>query len=146
MTCQNIVVLICLLIYPYSFGDVFPVFDKRTALHAHVEYIFSLFNFKKHRVFVCSVKKHVFCRHLYPVLSLKQVYDGCQSWELAFIVQAYCSTGLANEFGPTLRKAHEFIKSSQVQCSLSHNLVHYCKQIIFISTLNFHIHFLLEGS
>ncbi|VAI73560.1 unnamed protein product [Triticum turgidum subsp. durum] len=43
-----------------------------------------------------------------------QVYDGCQSWELAFIVQAYCSTDLVNEFGPTLRKAHEFIKSSQV--------------------------------
>ncbi|VAI73573.1 unnamed protein product [Triticum turgidum subsp. durum] len=40
--------------------------------------------------------------------------DGCQSWELAFIVQAYCSTDLVNEFGPTLRKAHEFIKSSQV--------------------------------
>ncbi|VAI85708.1 unnamed protein product [Triticum turgidum subsp. durum] len=44
-----------------------------------------------------------------------QVYDGCQSWELAFIVQAYCSTDLVNEFGPTLRKAHEFIKSSQVK-------------------------------
>ncbi|XP_047052242.1 achilleol B synthase-like [Lolium rigidum] len=43
-----------------------------------------------------------------------QVYDGCQSWEIAFIVQAYCSTDLVNEFGPTLRKAHEFIKSSQV--------------------------------
>uniref|UniRef100_A0A453RGF1 Terpene cyclase/mutase family member n=1 Tax=Aegilops tauschii subsp. strangulata TaxID=200361 RepID=A0A453RGF1_AEGTS len=43
-----------------------------------------------------------------------QVYDGCQSWELAFIVQAYCSTDLVNELGPTLRKAHEFIKSSQV--------------------------------
>uniref|UniRef100_A0ACD6AJV0 Uncharacterized protein n=2 Tax=Avena sativa TaxID=4498 RepID=A0ACD6AJV0_AVESA len=43
-----------------------------------------------------------------------QVYDGCQSWETAFIVQAYCSTDLVKEFGPTLRKAHEFIKSSQV--------------------------------
>ncbi|CAM0948883.1 unnamed protein product [Alopecurus aequalis] len=41
-------------------------------------------------------------------------YDGCQSWEIAFIVQAYCSTDLMNEFGPTLRKAHEFIKNSQV--------------------------------
>ncbi|CAO2045443.1 unnamed protein product [Urochloa humidicola] len=43
-----------------------------------------------------------------------QVYDGCQSWETAFIIQAYCSTGLVNEFSPILRKAHEFIKSSQV--------------------------------
>uniref|UniRef100_A0ACD5ZMJ7 Uncharacterized protein n=1 Tax=Avena sativa TaxID=4498 RepID=A0ACD5ZMJ7_AVESA len=43
-----------------------------------------------------------------------QVYDGCQSWETSFIVQAYCSTDLVNEFAPTLQKAHEFIKSSQV--------------------------------
>ncbi|PNT75939.1 hypothetical protein BRADI_1g42000v3 [Brachypodium distachyon] len=43
-----------------------------------------------------------------------QVYDGCQSWEISFIVQAYCSTDLVAELGPTLRKAHEFIKSSQV--------------------------------
>ncbi|KAF8690424.1 hypothetical protein HU200_040776 [Digitaria exilis] len=44
-----------------------------------------------------------------------QVYDGCPSWETAFIVHAYCSTDLVNEFGPTLRKAHEFIKSSQIR-------------------------------
>ncbi|KAF8760459.1 hypothetical protein HU200_010081 [Digitaria exilis] len=44
-----------------------------------------------------------------------QVYDGCPAWETAFIVQAYCSTDLVNEFGPTLRKAHEFIKSSQIR-------------------------------
>uniref|UniRef100_A0A0E0PY05 Squalene cyclase N-terminal domain-containing protein n=1 Tax=Oryza rufipogon TaxID=4529 RepID=A0A0E0PY05_ORYRU len=43
-----------------------------------------------------------------------QVYDGCQSWETAFIVQAYCSTYLVNEFSQTLTKAHEFIKKSQV--------------------------------
>lgn len=44
-----------------------------------------------------------------------QVYDGCSTWETAFIVQAYCSTGLVNEIGATLRKAHEFIKSSQIR-------------------------------
>ncbi|TKW21540.1 hypothetical protein SEVIR_4G125700v4 [Setaria viridis] len=44
-----------------------------------------------------------------------QVYDGCPAWETAFIVQAYCSTGLVNEFSPTLRKAHEFIKCSQIR-------------------------------
>ncbi|XP_048544760.1 achilleol B synthase-like isoform X4 [Triticum urartu] len=43
-----------------------------------------------------------------------QVYDGCQSWEIAFIIQSYCSTDLVNEFIPTLKKAHEFLKSSQV--------------------------------
>uniref|UniRef100_A0A3B6I6U9 Squalene cyclase C-terminal domain-containing protein n=1 Tax=Triticum aestivum TaxID=4565 RepID=A0A3B6I6U9_WHEAT len=42
------------------------------------------------------------------------VYDGCQSWEIAFIIQAYCSTDLVNEFGPTLKKANGFLKSSQV--------------------------------
>ncbi|CAO2148986.1 unnamed protein product, partial [Urochloa humidicola] len=44
-----------------------------------------------------------------------QVYDGCQSWETAFIVQAYCSTGFIDDFAPTLRKAHEFIKKSQIR-------------------------------
>ncbi|VAI00099.1 hypothetical protein VPH35_070650 [Triticum aestivum] len=43
-----------------------------------------------------------------------QVYDGCQSWEIAFIIQAYCSTNLVNEFGTTLKKAYGFLKSSQV--------------------------------
>ncbi len=48
-------------------------------------------------------------------ISSWQVYDGCQSWETAFIVQAYCSTDLVNEFSQTLTKAHEFIKKSQVK-------------------------------
>ncbi|XP_006656974.1 achilleol B synthase-like [Oryza brachyantha] len=43
-----------------------------------------------------------------------QVYDGSQTWQTSFIVQAYCSTDLVNEFHETLRKAHEFIKKSQV--------------------------------
>ncbi|KAL6603926.1 hypothetical protein ACP70R_044287 [Stipagrostis hirtigluma subsp. patula] len=44
-----------------------------------------------------------------------QVYDGCPSWETAFIVQAYCSTDLVNEFSATLQKAYEFLKSSQIR-------------------------------
>ncbi|CAL5022119.1 unnamed protein product [Urochloa decumbens] len=43
-----------------------------------------------------------------------QVYDGCQSWETAFIIQAFCATDLVNEYGPTIQRAHEFIKQSQV--------------------------------
>ncbi|KAM3373089.1 hypothetical protein ACQJBY_019811 [Aegilops geniculata] len=43
-----------------------------------------------------------------------QVYDGCHSWEIAFIIQAYCSTNLIGEFGSTIKKAHEFMKNSQV--------------------------------
>ncbi|KAF2910506.1 hypothetical protein DAI22_11g104900 [Oryza sativa Japonica Group] len=43
-----------------------------------------------------------------------QVYDGCQTWETAFIVQAICSTGLVDEFSTTLEKAYGFLKNSQV--------------------------------
>lgn len=42
------------------------------------------------------------------------MYVGCQSWETAFIVQAYCSTGLTEEFSSTLRNAHQFLKNAQV--------------------------------
>ncbi|KAK3155986.1 hypothetical protein QOZ80_2AG0101350 [Eleusine coracana subsp. coracana] len=43
-----------------------------------------------------------------------QVYDGCQSWETAFIIQAFCATGLVNEYSPTIQRAYEFMKHSQV--------------------------------
>nr|UMM64878.1 2,3-oxidosqualene cyclase [Avena strigosa] len=48
-------------------------------------------------------------------LHLPRIYDYLWlAWETPFIVQAYCSTDLVNDFHPTLQKAHEFIKSSQV--------------------------------
>lgn len=43
-----------------------------------------------------------------------KIADGCQSWEISFIVQAFCSTDLLGEFSTTIEKAHEFIKKSQV--------------------------------
>ncbi|KAK8581347.1 hypothetical protein V6N13_144376 [Hibiscus sabdariffa] len=43
-----------------------------------------------------------------------QGYNGSQSWDTAFAVQAIISTGLADEYGSILRKAHDFIKYSQV--------------------------------
>ncbi|TKW38063.1 hypothetical protein SEVIR_1G089650v4 [Setaria viridis] len=43
-----------------------------------------------------------------------QVYDGCQSWETAFIIQAFCATDLVNEYIPTIQRAYEFMKHSQV--------------------------------
>ncbi|XP_066324887.1 achilleol B synthase-like isoform X2 [Miscanthus floridulus] len=43
-----------------------------------------------------------------------QVYDGCQSWETSFTIQAFCATDLVNEYGPTMQRAYEFIKNSQV--------------------------------
>ncbi|XP_021317414.1 achilleol B synthase isoform X3 [Sorghum bicolor] len=48
-----------------------------------------------------------------------KVYDGTQAWDTAFIVKGYCSTDLVHEFSPTLRKAHEFIKSLQALLMLS---------------------------
>ncbi|XP_027337244.1 cycloartenol synthase-like [Abrus precatorius] len=43
-----------------------------------------------------------------------QGYNGSQLWDTAFAVQAIISTNLIEEYGPTLKKAHTFIKNSQV--------------------------------
>ncbi|KAB5514803.1 hypothetical protein DKX38_028709 [Salix brachista] len=43
-----------------------------------------------------------------------QGYNGSQLWDASFAVQAIISTNLVEEFGPTLRKAHTYIKNSQV--------------------------------
>jgi cycloartenol synthase len=45
---------------------------------------------------------------------LLQGYNGSQLWDTSFAAQAIISTNLIEEFGPTLRKAHTFIKNSQV--------------------------------
>ncbi|KAG5611193.1 hypothetical protein H5410_022474 [Solanum commersonii] len=41
-------------------------------------------------------------------------YNGSQSWDTSFAIQAIISTNLVEEYGPTLRKAHKFMKNSQV--------------------------------
>ncbi|XP_010244585.1 PREDICTED: cycloartenol synthase 2 isoform X1 [Nelumbo nucifera] len=43
-----------------------------------------------------------------------QGYNGSQLWDTAFAVQAIISSSLIEEYGPTLKKAHEYIKNSQV--------------------------------
>ncbi|XP_024020591.1 lupeol synthase [Morus notabilis] len=40
---------------------------------------------------------------------------GSQMWDAAFAVQAIISCNLNEEYGPTLRRAHEFVKASQVR-------------------------------
>nr|BBJ70062.1 isoarborinol synthase [Imperata cylindrica] len=66
-----------------------------------------------------AFKKHV--PRIYDYLWLAEdgmkakAYDGVQCWEAALIVRAYCSTELAKEFGPTLSKVHDFLKSSQIR-------------------------------
>ncbi|XP_050289376.1 cycloartenol synthase isoform X3 [Quercus robur] len=41
-------------------------------------------------------------------------YNGSQSWDTSFAIQAIISTNIAEEYGATLRKAHDYIKDSQV--------------------------------
>ncbi|KAJ6906963.1 cycloartenol synthase-like [Populus alba x Populus x berolinensis] len=43
-----------------------------------------------------------------------QGYNGSQLWDTAFAVQAIVSTNLAEEYSATLRKAHKYLKDSQV--------------------------------
>ncbi|KAF8685985.1 hypothetical protein HU200_043913 [Digitaria exilis] len=40
-------------------------------------------------------------------------YNGSQLWDTAFSIQAIVSTNLVEEFGPTLKLAHDYIKNSQ---------------------------------
>lgn len=40
---------------------------------------------------------------------------GCQTWDAVFAIQAIIASNMVHEYGTTLRKAHQFIKDSQVQ-------------------------------
>ncbi|KAI4352998.1 hypothetical protein L6164_007197 [Bauhinia variegata] len=40
---------------------------------------------------------------------------GCQMWDAALAIQAILSCNVSEEYGPTLRKAHDFVKASQVR-------------------------------
>jgi squalene cyclase len=40
---------------------------------------------------------------------------GSQMWDAGFAIQAILSCNLNEEYWPTLRKAHEFVKASQVR-------------------------------
>nr|QEV81984.1 oxidosqualene cyclase [Prunella vulgaris] len=52
---------------------------------------------------------------------LKMQSFGCQMWDAAFAVQAILSANLSQEYGPTLKKAHSFVKASQVRDNPSGN-------------------------
>ncbi|KAK7857824.1 cycloartenol synthase [Quercus suber] len=43
-----------------------------------------------------------------------QGYNGSQLWDTSFSIQAIISTNIAEEYGATLRKAHDYIKDSRV--------------------------------
>lgn len=57
----------------------------------------------------------IYLSHLvFVIIIWMQGYNGSQLWDTAFAVQAIISTNIAEEYGPTLKKAHEYIKDSQV--------------------------------
>ncbi|XP_021277879.1 cycloartenol synthase 2-like [Herrania umbratica] len=51
-----------------------------------------------------------------------QGYNGSQLWDVAFSVQAILATNLVEEYGPMLKKAHNFIKNTQVKEKSGNNL------------------------
>ncbi|KAH6779223.1 cycloartenol synthase 1 [Perilla frutescens var. hirtella] len=53
---------------------------------------------------------------------LKMQSFGCQMWDAAFAIQAILSANLSEEYGPTLKKAHDFVKASQVRDNPSGDL------------------------
>ncbi|XVF17519.1 hypothetical protein REPUB_Repub10bG0129800 [Reevesia pubescens] len=52
---------------------------------------------------------------------LKMQTFGCQMWDATFAIQAIMSSNLSDEYGPILRKAHGFVKASQVRENPSGN-------------------------
>ncbi|XWS52406.1 hypothetical protein CRYUN_Cryun11dG0067900 [Craigia yunnanensis] len=52
---------------------------------------------------------------------LKMQTFGCQMWDAAFAIQAIMSSNLIDVYGTTLRKAHDFLKASQVRENPSGN-------------------------
>jgi cycloartenol synthase len=58
-----------------------------------------------------------------------QGYNGSQSWDTSFTTQAYISTNLVEDYGSTLRKAHTFLKKSQVLEDCPGNLDYWYRHI-----------------
>lgn len=81
-----------------------------------------------------------------------QGYNGSQLWDVSLAVQAILATNLAGEFAPMLKKAHSFIKNSQVPCTdrsriLLSTCIYITKQIaiaaypVILDFFNLKIHF-----
>ncbi|PKI32995.1 hypothetical protein CRG98_046610 [Punica granatum] len=56
-------------------------------------------------------------------------YNGSQLWDVTFAVQAILSTGLVDEYGSTLKKAHDFIKNTQIRENSSGDLSQWYRHI-----------------
>ncbi|PKI37578.1 cycloartenol synthase 2-like isoform X2 [Punica granatum] len=58
-----------------------------------------------------------------------QGYNGSQLWDVTFAVQAILSTGLVHEYGTMLKKAHGFIKNTQIMENSSGDLSQWYRHI-----------------
>ncbi|KAK9078932.1 hypothetical protein SSX86_002991 [Deinandra increscens subsp. villosa] len=58
-----------------------------------------------------------------------QGYNGSQLWDAVFSVQAISATNLEDEYGSVLRKAHNYIKSSQIRENSSGNIQSWYRHI-----------------
>jgi len=54
-----------------------------------------------------------------------QGYNGSQCWDVALSVQAILATKLDDEYGSMLKKANNFIKSSQVMLYIDQKFLQY---------------------
>ncbi|KAM4087875.1 hypothetical protein ACB094_07G028700 [Castanea mollissima] len=58
-----------------------------------------------------------------------QGYNGSQLWDVALAAQAILATDLADEYGSMLKKAHSFIKNTQVRTNSSGDLNYWYRHI-----------------
>ncbi|XP_065623510.1 cycloartenol synthase [Quercus suber] len=58
-----------------------------------------------------------------------QGYNGSQLWDVALAAQAILATNLADEYGSMLKKAHSFIKNTQVRTDSSGDLNYWYRHI-----------------
>lgn len=65
-----------------------------------------------------------------------QGYNGSQLWDTAFAVQAIIASKLGEAFGPTLEKAHSYLKKSQVNLTFNPNVSHCADFLIILTSYN----------
>ncbi|KAF8038676.1 hypothetical protein BT93_B1269 [Corymbia citriodora subsp. variegata] len=58
-----------------------------------------------------------------------QGYNGSQLWDVTFAVQAILATNLSEEFGSMLKKAHDFVKNTQVRENSSGELSQWYRHV-----------------
>ncbi|KAL5542923.1 hypothetical protein UlMin_010633 [Ulmus minor] len=58
-----------------------------------------------------------------------QGYNGSQLWDVSFVVQAIISTNLVDEYDSMLKKAHYFIKNTQIRANSSGDLSKWYRHI-----------------